>query len=90
VIGDAFYQASVNNIQYSQVAYTISRIMVTTWDNAWNVFVIKNSNYKHNSVSIGYAFRDHWLWNNDFYHGYSIVLWKDYNCKTWVHVNISP
>jgi hypothetical protein len=39
---------------------------------------------------MGYAFNDHWLWNNNYYKGYSIVLWKDYNCGNRVNVNLNP
>ena len=30
----------------------------------------------------GYAFRFHWMWHND-YRGFSIIVYKDYNCEEW-------
>jgi hypothetical protein len=43
------------------------------------------------SVLYGYAFRDHWMWYNGFLmdDGYyvSFIIWKDYNCITWITHN---
>lgn len=64
--------------------------MTDEWQGAWNVFVIKNSNPKYDTVCMGYAFNDHWLWNNNYYKGYSIILWKDYSCGSRVNVNLTP
>jgi hypothetical protein len=47
------------------------------------------------NVVYGYAYNGHWLWYNKFkvvqpsptsksYMFYSFIIWKDYNCDTWV------
>jgi hypothetical protein len=90
VIDEAFRHADSGLISYSQITSTISTTLNTKWDSAWNVFVLKNSNREYNAVFVGYAFRDHWLWNNDYHNHYTVVVWKDYNCATWTTVNLSP
>lgn len=49
-------------------------------------------NYIFQNVVYGYAFREHWVWINKMrmmgsgsdYSAYSVILWKDFNCHTWV------
>lgn len=37
----------------------------------------------------GYAFRDHWIWLNEYSDmKLSVVIWKDYNCHTWVGLDV--
>lgn len=72
------------------------------WAPAWNVVIIYNgkSNEKFDAILYGYAFRDHWMWINGLsllsfsnpsstitYYG-TILIWKDYNCKGWLTLNV--
>ena len=66
------------------------------WDPAWNVVTMKSTYPKalYDVVLYGYAFRDHWMWYNDYRVGdkiYSFVIWKDYNCdpNNWVQLSYS-
>lgn len=90
VIDGQFREADSGIIPYTQISSRISNALNNKWESAWNVFVFKNSNREYNAVFVGYAFRDHWLWNNDYHNHYTIIVWKDYNCGTWVNVNLSP
>lgn len=68
-------------ILVSDFARIISDALVAAWDPAWNVFVTKLTNYDTDSVVFGYAFRDHWMWLNNYSSDHlSFVIWKDYNC----------
>jgi hypothetical protein len=44
----------------------------------------KSNNFDNVMVLYGYAFKNHWMWLSNFVEGRSVVLWKDYNCDTWV------
>ena len=57
----------------------ISAALNAMWDPAWNVAVLQKSDPKVDVVVVGYAFRNHWTWHNN-YRTYSIGIWKDYNC----------
>lgn len=53
------------------------------------MFIFKNANLQYNGVFVGYAYRDHWIWNNNYHNGYSIILWKDYNGATPVSISVT-
>lgn len=57
---------------------------------AWNVFTFTHSNpSKSDSVVYGYAFRDHWIWFNNYNDSsISYIIWKDYNCYGWQTVGL--
>jgi hypothetical protein len=59
------------------------------FDPAWNVVLpYSTSTTSLDTILYGYGFNDHWLW----YNGYkmndgnfvSFIIWKDYNCQTYV------
>ena len=89
VIDAAFAEVDAGTLAITSLTSSISSTLNTKWDSAWNVFVLKNSNADYNAVFVGYAFRDHWLWNNNYHNHYTIVIWKDYNCATWATVDLS-
>jgi hypothetical protein len=80
------------NTVLSDFSVGFSNYLNEQWDPAWNVVTIYLS-VKGNSdcVFYGYAFRDHWMWFNGYAmnDGYYVtfILWKDYNCVTWVTYN---
>lgn len=50
------------------------------------------SSSNSDSIVYGYAYKNHWLWYNNFVNGadnLAFVLWKDYNCKVWQAVGDS-
>jgi hypothetical protein len=70
------------------LAQSISETLNAAWDPAWNVFVFELvGDSTPDAVVVGYAFRDHWMWFNGYaYQGrtFSFIIWKDYNCVTWI------
>jgi hypothetical protein len=53
---------------------------------AWNAFVIEQKDPSLDSIIVGKSFREHWMWYNGYAYGgryYSVLVWKDYNCRTW-------
>lgn len=76
------------SITMSDMAKTISDDLNTAWDPAWNVFVIGFDNPDQNGVVYGYAYKDHWFWENNYHKAgvatnKSFIIWKDYNCDHW-------
>jgi hypothetical protein len=70
----------------------LSEALNGQWDPAWNVFAVKLMDPTFDAVLVGYAFNNHWMWDNGYtYNGnsYAFVIWKDYNCKTWNTFSIS-
>lgn len=65
--------------EVSPLAQNLSMALNELWDEAWNVVVAKLFKLNTDFTSCNLAFRHHWMWHNN-YRGYSIVLWKDYNC----------
>ena len=66
------------------MALNISNSLNEMWDPAWNVGIAKLIEPFIDFVVCGYAFRFHWLWHNNYNNlGFSIVIWKDYNCYSW-------
>jgi hypothetical protein len=60
-----------------------SDVLNAEWDPAWNVVLARMSG-QNNGVVYGYAFRNHWLWYNDFENTkITIIIWKDYHCVEW-------
>lgn len=54
-------------------------------DASWYViYMDKSNNLENIMVLYGYAFKNHWMWLSNFVESHSVVLWKDYNCDTWV------
>lgn len=70
-------------------AKNISDILNKAWDPAWNVVLISQSLGVDTvkSVVYGYAFKEHWLWLNDYTVKISVIIWKDYNCDSWINLN---
>lgn len=54
-------------------------------DASWYViYMDKSNNLENIMVLYGFAFKNHWMWLSNFVESHSVVLWKDYNCDTWV------
>lgn len=64
------------------MARNTSNALNELWDPAWNVLFAQLSTLTVDFVVFGYAFRFHWMWHNN-YMGFSIVIFKDYNCEEW-------
>lgn len=84
----------------SNYAESLSTYLNGLWDIAWNVvisYAFNADNYSltpnSDTIVYGYAFRKHWLWMNGLKmndgHYIGIIIWKDYNCKTWHTLNIN-
>ena len=61
------------------------------WHPAWNVVTLTSIS-SSDAVLYGYAFRDHWMWYNNYPNGEYIlgfVIWKDYNCDRWLSLGDS-
>jgi hypothetical protein len=68
------------------------------WNVALTVTIadlITNTTGDFRNVVYGYAYNQHWLWYNKFkvmqhptnpssYFYFSFIIWKDYNCHSWV------
>ena len=72
---------------HKSAAKNISDTLNELWDPAWNVVAAKT--YGGVGVYVvlyGYAFRSHWAWYNPYRDTDCVfVVWKDYNCETWVN-----
>lgn len=51
--------------------------------------VIQNADMTSNSVVYGFAYYGHWVWINSYKGNsrHSFVIWKDYNCDTYLDWN---
>jgi hypothetical protein len=88
-INTNFSKSDSSSTVLTNFATTFSDYLNNLWDPAWNVVVVYiNSLINVDSVLYGYAFRDHWMWSNGFLmdngHYVSLIIWKDYNCITWL------
>jgi hypothetical protein len=73
-------------------AATLSTDLNTLWAPAWNVVIVYyGDGFNYDAVLYGYAFNGHWFWSNGFQLSdnkyISFVIWKDYNCVTWVTID---
>lgn len=86
IIDGCLTQVQQSQIPINILAKAISDLLNNKWAPAWNVFVTKSDNVSHiNSVVYGFAHNNHWMWVNGYGpYDHSFVLWKDYNCYTWV------
>jgi hypothetical protein len=84
---------SFSGTDHTDLAKYISDTLNNVWDPAWNVFVFELvGDPTVDSIVVGYAFRDHWMWFNGYsYQGrtFSFIIWKDYNCVAWISVGDS-
>lgn len=67
-------------------AKNISDTLNDAWHPAWNVFYFSPDYYSEDSIVYGYAFNGHWFWVNNYKKSQigNFVIWKDYNCHTWM------
>jgi hypothetical protein len=72
------------------LATQISDSLNVQFDIAWNAFVVEQTDPSHDSIIVGKSFREHWMWYNGYAFAgryFSVLVWKDYNCRTWNSVS---
>lgn len=80
--------ASVKAGSNSGEANLLSTKLNNLWDPAWNVLILRYTNTAEDAVVYGYAFNNHWIWLNNYKDTkVNYVIWKDYNCHTWVSLD---
>ncbi len=79
------FNKTLDRVQYTAAAKTMSNELNDLWHPAWNVFIAYYWN--GDFVLYGYAFHNRWFWFNGFEMEdnrlISFVIWKDFNCVTW-------
>ena len=75
--------AIADNLDYTSIHRNLSARCNARWDRFWYVGVFWLVDPSTDGVVVGYAFRGHWFWRNNYGpNKQTFIVWKDYNCGT--------
>lgn len=90
LIDEATKSVANGSIKGNEISMYMSDALNKEWNPAWNVVVYKLLDSTNDAIVFGYAFNKHWLWfNNYLSSNISYIIWKDYNCFSWVSIGAS-
>lgn len=81
-----------SSTNFSKVMQGVSNDINRVWSPAWNIFVFETFDPSVTPTFYGYAFNGHWMWISGYQfqnRNFSIVIWKNNNCKVWNTVDNS-
>ena len=73
--------AIADNLDYDVIHRNLLAHCNARWDEYWYAGVIWLADARTDGLVVGYAFRNHWYWHNNYGPNMqTFIFWKDYNC----------